>query len=108
MERFSPGAVLGRSFSLWGKHFVPFTLVGVFLVGAVLLVFMIAVAAGSYAAIGLGGEAAGVSPGLLGAVQQALLEVGATPMAIALAVAYHDLRVLKEGVDTAQVAVVFE
>ncbi|WP_242395881.1 hypothetical protein [Anaeromyxobacter oryzisoli] len=46
MDRLSPGAVLGRSFSLWGRHFLAFTAVVVAIHLPMLLVAAVAPGAG--------------------------------------------------------------
>lgn len=73
--------------------------------GAVLVLYLlVAVAAGAAAALGelgLGERAAALLAEVAGALASSIL-------AVAGAVAYHDLRVLKEGVDTAALVKVFE
>jgi hypothetical protein len=96
MIRFSIGDVLSRSLSILGKNFVAF-----FLITA--LVQAPALALQRYAATARGDAGIVAAAGLL------LLDVVLRAFgAVVCAVAYHDLRTEKEGVNSQDLARVFD
>jgi hypothetical protein len=100
-ERIGPGEAVKRSFALTkGRRF------GIFV--AYLVMFLVAWTASMFAGflpLALGGGTAS----LVGAFIGFLLTAATTPLwTLFPAVAYHDLRVEKEGVDTTELARVFE
>ncbi len=101
VEDVTPGEALGRSRKLTkGSRW------GMFVVGLVVAVVTL-VAVGVSTVVLVGGASALPHP--IPALVSTLLLVFTTPLgACAAAVAYHDLRVAKEGVDTAELVKVFE
>jgi hypothetical protein len=106
VERLGPFRSLGRSRELTKGH--RWKILGLFLATMIPGVIIGAIVGAAMGVMLVFGQAGGVGAAAVQTISLIWNAIWTAFFAIVIAVAYHDLRVAKEGVDTDQIAAVFE